>query len=147
MPTINEYLEQEILLEQYKALRNAPRDTIRDRLVRVCEECLNQYDDLQIALSGGNEAIPDISALAGQFATVTGPVTPFINLLQATMQVIIATPKIVDQAAAAQGMLVAPFGVDISTPIAPADYATLLTEAAQAIQATAVAAQAMVGEE
>lgn len=147
MPTINEYLEQEILLEQYKGLRNAPRDTIRDRLVRVAEECLQQYDDLQIALTGGSETIPDISALAEQFATVTGPVTPFIQLLQATMRVIIATPKIVDQAAAAQGMSVAPFGVDISTPIEPSEYAALLAAAAQAIQTTAAAAQALTGDE
>ena len=148
MSNINEILTTEIIDEAYKKLRNAPRDTIRDRLVRVAAECLQQYDDLQVALGGGDEdrGIPDISSKSAQFATVTGQVTSFISLLQAAMRIIVQTTQIIDQAAVTQGMIVPPFGVNISTPLDPADYAAMLAEAAAAIQGTAVALQAMGGE-
>jgi hypothetical protein len=145
MPTINEYLEQEIILEAYKQLRNAPRDTINFGVRPNAIKCLAEYATLQTALSGGGDGVPDISSLAESFAAVTGPVTPFIALLQYAMQIVIMTPMIVDQAAAAQGMIVPPFGVDISTPLDPAEYAATLQAAAAAIVATGQAMQQMQG--
>ncbi len=143
MSEINALLQQEIALGNYKQLRNAPRDTINHGVRPHAVKCLQEYASLQTALSGGGGGVPDISALAAQFATVTGPVTPFVDLLKAAMRIIIDTPRIVDQAAAAQGVITPPFGVDISTPLDPADYAAMLAEAAGAIMATGQALQAM----
>lgn len=143
MPTVNELLQQEITLEAYKRLRNAPRDTINYGVRPNAEKCLAEYEALQIALSGGNGTIPDISSMAESFATVTAPVTPFITLLQYAMRLVIMTPQLVDQAALQQGMLVAPFGVDLSEALDPADYANMLREAAAAILAVGQATAAM----
>jgi len=143
MPTINEYLEQEIILEAYKRLRNAPRDTINFGVRPNAVKCLAEYATLQTALGGGADGVPDISALAAQFNEVTKNVTPFIVLLQFAMRIIIQTPQIVDQAAAAQGMIVPPFGVDIGKPLDYAEYVTMLQQAAAAIVTTGQAMQAM----
>lgn len=143
MPTVNELLQQEIILDAYKHLRNAPRDTINFGVRPNAIKCLDEYATLQVALGGGGNGVPDISGMAESFATVTGPVTPFITLLQYAMQIIVQTPMIVDQTAAMQGMIVAPFGVDISEPLDYADYAQMLTDAAAAIVATGQAMQAM----
>lgn len=143
MSTVNELLQQEIILEAYKRLRNAPRDTINFGVRPNAIKCLAEYATLQTALSGGGDGIPDISALSESFATVTEPVAAFVTLLQFAMRIIIQTPRIIDQAAAAQGMIVPPFGIDISQPLDPADYAAMLGEAAAAIMATGQALQAM----
>lgn len=145
MSEINALLEQQSTMLAYIELRNAPRDTIVRALIPDAKKCLAEYDRLQVALAGGDaeRGIPNISALAADFATVTGPVTPFVNLLRFAMRIIIDTPRIVDQAATAQGMIIAPFGVDISQPLDPAGYAQMLGEAAAAIMATGQALQAM----
>lgn len=134
MPTANDYLKQEIILDAYKRLRNAPRDTVNFGVRPNAEKCLAEYDLLQLALAGGDGNVIDISSMAEQFASVTAPVTPFITLLQCALRIVAQTPQVVDQAAAGQGMLVPPFGVD-SEPLEIADYARMLTEAAAAIAA------------
>jgi hypothetical protein len=143
MTTANELLQQEIIAKAYQDYRNAPRDTINHGVRPNAVLCLRQYSDLQTALTGGNEHIKDISSKAAEFAVVTAGVTPFITLIRYAMRIIIETPMIIDQAAAAQGMVVAPFGVDISTPIDYVEYVTMLQQTAAAIHATAGAIQAL----
>ena len=144
MSEINALLQEESTRRTYEDMRNAPRNTVRV-LRSDALKCLAEYDRLQVALQGGDSerGIPDISSLATHFAAVTGSVTPFINLMQFAMRIIVQTPQIIDHAALAQGIITPSFGVDISQPLDPADYAQMLGEAAAVIQGTAVALQAM----
>ena len=147
MSEINALLTEEATRRAYEDMRNDTRTTITTGVEPNAKKCLAQYDRLQVALSGGDaeRGIPDIGAYTEHFEKVTGSVTPFINLLQAALRIVVDTPRLIDQGAKAQGMIVVPFGVDISQPLDPADYATMLAEAASAIQATAVALAAMQG--
>lgn len=145
MSEINALLTEEATRRAYEDMRNDTRTTITTGVEPNAKRCLAQYERLQVALSGGDaeRGIPDISAYTEHFAKVTGPVTPFINLLQAALRIVVYTPKLIDQGAKAQGMTTPPFGVDTSTPLDPADYAAMLQQAAAAIQATGQALQAM----
>lgn len=131
---LNELLEQEQIELAYQAYRNNHRNIIINGVRPNAIECLKAYNNLQIALTGGDENIRDISSKAEQFGIITASVTPFIALLQAAMELVILTPQFVDQVAASQGMAILPFGVN--EPINPVDYVASIQNAITVLQTT-----------
>lgn len=136
MPTVNELLLEEQIDDQYKKLRNTPRDIIINGVRPNAVQCLLAYNNLQIALNGGNEelGIPDISSKLESFTTITAQVTPFITAMQNAMKIVIDSPVVIDQLAALQGISILPFlNIGNGEVVDMNDYVLILVEARNSI--------------
>lgn len=121
----------------YLQARNAPRDTIRYGVRPNAIKCIDENKRLTIALNGGDveAGIPDMSAMLAYHVSAVAAVLPFVDLMQAAMQILIDTPALINQLAMLQGQTVRPMGEEITDTINPADYAALLQSTVAAIQA------------
>lgn len=121
----------------YLQARNAPRDTIRYGVRPNAVKCLAEYAYLLTALQGGDAetGVPDMSAIAAYHANAVAGVTPFVDLMQHAMRIIIDTPALINQLALMQGQTVPPMGAEINEPVNPTQYAALLMSTVAAIQA------------
>lgn len=144
-------ITDEAAFNTYLLARNAPRDSIRYGVRPNCAKALSEYAWLLTALQGGQQpteeqpelpTIPDMSAFATYHANATAPVAPYVSLMQKCMEVLVATPALINQAAVTQG-IAPPFGADINDAVSLSDYSALLLATVQAIQSVSVAAQAM----
>lgn len=129
--------EDEFAALAYLQARNAPRDTIRYGVRPNAVKAMAEYDRLLTALQGGDveAGIPDMSAMATYHANAVAPVTPFVDLMQAAMHILIDTPALINQLALMQGQTVAPMGAEINEQINPVEYGALLQSTVAAIQA------------
>jgi hypothetical protein len=127
----------EFLALGYIQARNAPRDGIRYGVRPNCIDVINKYNHLLIALQGGDveAGIPDMSGMAVHHANAVAPVTPFVDLMQAAMKILIDTPALINQLALMQGQTVAPMGEEINDQVDPTEYGALLLSMVAAIQA------------
>jgi hypothetical protein len=121
----------------YLQARNSPRDTIRYGVRPNAIKALSEYAYLLTALNGGDTetGVPDMSAILGYHVNAVAAVSPFVDLMQAAMRILIDTPALINQLALMQGQTVPPMGAEITDVINPAEYATLLQSTADAIQA------------
>jgi hypothetical protein len=129
--------ETEFLALGYIQARNAPRDTIRTGVRPNAIKCLAEYDRLLTALQGGDAetGIPDMSGMATYHANAVTPVTPFVDLMQAAMHILIDTPALINQLALMQGQTVAPMGEEINDQVDPTEYGAMLLSMVAAVQA------------
>ena len=81
-------ITDEQVFQQYASMRNAPRDTLVYGVYPNCDKADAQYESLVLALGGGNETTPDLSAYAAYHAQITASVAPFIAAIQSGMSVI-----------------------------------------------------------
>lgn len=127
----------EFLALGYIQARNAPRDTIRYGVRPNAIKCMAEYGRLLTALQGGDEenGVPDMSGMADYHATALAPVTPFVDLMQAAMEILIDTPALINQLALMQGETVPPMGAEINDQVDPTEYGALLMSMVAAIQA------------
>jgi hypothetical protein len=63
------------------------------------------------------------------------PVTPFVDLMQAAMHILIDTPALINQLALMQGQTVAPMGEEINDQVDPTEYGAMLLSMVAAVQA------------
>ncbi len=129
--------ETEFLALGYIQARNAPRDTIRYGVRPNAIKCMAEYGRLLVALQGGDEenGIPDMSGMATYHANAMAAVSPFVDLMQAAMHILIDTPALINQLALMQGQTVAPMGEEINDQVNPTEYGALLLSMVAAIQA------------
>ena len=129
--------ETEFAALEYFQGRNAPRDTIRYGVRPNAIKCLAEYSYLLTALNGGNveAGIPNWEASAEYHQKAVAAVSPFVDLMQAAMRILIDTPALINQLAAMQGQTVPPMGAEINEQINPAEYGALLQSTVAAIQA------------
>lgn len=129
--------ETEFAALGYFQARNAPRDTIRYGVRPNAIKCLAEYAYLLTALEGGNAeaGIPNWEASAEYHQKAVAGVTPFIDLMQAAMKILIDTPALINQLALLQGETVPPMGEEITDQVDPTEYGALLLSMAAAIQA------------
>lgn len=129
--------ETEFLALGYIQARNAPRDPIRYGVRPNAIKCMAEYGRLLVALQGGDEenGIPDMSGMATYDANAVAAVSPFVDLMQAAMHILIDTPALINQLALMQGQTVAPMGEEINDQVNPTEYGALLLSMVAAIQA------------
>lgn len=127
----------------YLQARNAPRDTIRYGVRPNAIKCMAEYGRLLVALRGGDveAGIPDMSGMATYHANAVAPVTPFMDLMQAAMHILIDTPALINQLALLQGETVPPMGQEINDQVDPVAYGALLMSMVGAVQAVAALLQ------
>lgn len=130
-------IDDEIAALVYLQARNAPRDGIRYGVRPNCIDVINKYNRLLVGLQGGDAeaGIPDMSAMAAYHANAVASVTPFVDLMQDAMRILIDTPALINQLALLQGETVPPMGAEINDQIDPAEYGALLASMVAAIQA------------
>lgn len=127
----------------YLQARNAPRDTIRYGVRPNAIKCLSEYAYLVTALNGGQQPteeqpdlqpVPDMSAFLAYHTNAIAAVSPFVDLMQHAMRIIIDTPALINQLALLQGQTVLPMGAEINEQIDPVEYGALLASTVAAIQ-------------
>lgn len=120
----------------YLQARNAPRDTIRYGVRPNAVKCLDEYSFLLTALQGGDSdaGIDDMSGFFAYHQNAVAAVSPFVDLMQHAMRIVIDTPALINQLALMQGEIVPPMGAEINDTIDPTEYAALLMSTVTAIQ-------------
>ena len=86
-------LIEERHFDEYRALRDKPRQTIAGGVYPNAKKCLTEYTELLAGLSG------DIADYADYHAEATAPVAPYIEQLKAAMQAIVTIVEGIEQAA------------------------------------------------
>lgn len=121
----------------YLQARNAQRDTIRYGVRPNAIKALAEYAYLLTALQGGDEeaGVPDMGAMLAYHVNAVAAVSPFVDLMQAAMKILIDTPALINQLALMQGQTVPPMGGEINEQINPVEYGALLQQTVAAIQA------------
>lgn len=101
------------------------------------------YDELTIALTGGSETQPDLSAWAEYHANVTAPVAPFVAAIRASMDVIHDSMQVTNTLAVASGS--SPIYAIEDDAVTVQQYVVTLQTAIATLQATAAAIQQLGG--
>lgn len=121
----------------YLQARNAQRDTIRHGVRPNAIKALSEYAYLLTALQGGDTetGVPDMGAMLAYHVNAVAAVSPFVDLMQAAMKILIDTPALINQLALMQGQTVPPMGAEINDTVDPTEYGALLQSTVAAIQA------------
>ena len=134
----------------YLQARNAPRDTIRYGVRPNAIKCLSEYAYLLTALQGGQEpaeeqpdqaSIPAMLLMSAYHNNAVAAVSPFVDLMQDAMRILIDTPALINQLALMQGETVPPMGQEINDQVDPVAYGALLMSMVGAVQAVAALLQ------
>lgn len=141
-------IQDERKFRKYMEMRNAPMLSMVHGVHPNSQKALYEYNDLEIALSGGNETIENLESMAEYHNNAVAAVLPFIAAMQRCMETINKTMHIVNLMAIASGAD-APFAIE-SEEVSIPDYLTTLATAIATLQATQTAmqqiAQSMSGE-
>jgi len=141
-------IQDERKFRKYMEMRNEPMLSMVYGVHPNSHKALHEYNDLEIALGGGNETIEDLSSMAVYHSNAVAAVLPFVAAMQRCMETINHTMHIVNVMAVSGGAD-APFAIEQEEVSIP-DYLTTLATAIATLQATQTAmqqiAQSMSGE-
>jgi len=93
MSVIINTISDEQVYENYRSLRNTPRQSIAYGVYPNCKKALSEYSALLSALSG------DMSDYADLHITMTAQVAPYITGIQQAMQNIVDTVEAIEKSA------------------------------------------------
>lgn len=142
MPTI-ENINDERLFKLYLEIRGLPLGDLNTGVHPNIHNADKHYDELFIALTGGNDTIADMSAYADYHAIVTARVAPFIAAIRAGMDTINDTMHITNVLAVMSGQERI-FSIE-DEAITPAEYVQKLQAAIATLNSTIAIVQQMAG--
>ena len=142
MSTI-ETIADERLFKLYMDMRGLPLGDLNTGVHPNIHNADRHYDELLVALTGGNDTIPDMSSYATYHASVTASVAPFIAAIRAGMDIVNDTMHITNVLALASGQERI-FSID-DEAITPAEYIQKLQAAIATLNSTIVIVQQMAG--
>lgn len=142
MPTI-ENINDERLFKLYLKMRGLPLGDLNTGVHPNIHNADKHYDELLIALTGGNDTIADMSSYAAYHASVTARVAPFIAAIRAGMDTINDTMHITNVLTVMSGQERI-FSIE-DEAITPAEYIQKLQSAIATLNSTIAIVQQMAG--
>ena len=142
MPTI-ENINDERLFKLYLQMRGLPLGDLNTSVHPNIHNADKHYDELLIALTGGNDTIADMSSYAAYHASIAARVAPFIAAIRAGMDTVNDTMHITNVLAVMSGQERI-FSID-DEEITPAEYIQKLQAAIATLNSTIAIVQQLAG--